>query len=113
MSDLPVAPSDSENLDLRWIILTETGEISLLGRVAPPSEEELPRHASALLACGMNGWLATMDRSAFSAGQPVFEMIRPLGSPTSLFSDAVATWRQTRVAKLSAAMPLRRSPECP
>lgn len=85
--------------DPRWVILLEDGSYNLLGRHTEPTEAEIARAESTMMAAGVRGWLAIMDRSEFAPGKPVFSMVKEIGKPATLFDDAVWTFGDLRASK--------------
>lgn len=82
--------------DRRWIVLTEDGRYSTIGRFGDPSEEEIARLESGLKAQGLAGWLAVQSHSRFAKMAPTVIEVRPLGIPKVLFSDAVTAFQALR-----------------
>lgn len=80
--------------DPRWVLLTESGEYSTLGRHREPSEEDIAAAESALSRAGRSGWLAVMSHSAYSRAVPELIMVRSLCDPQTAFADAVQAFRQ-------------------
>jgi hypothetical protein len=80
--------------DPRWVLLTESGEYSTLGRHREPSEDDIAAAESALARAGRSGWLAVMSHSVHSRAIPELVMVRPLGDPQTAFGDAVQAFRQ-------------------
>lgn len=64
--------------DPRWVLLTESGEYSTLGRHREPSEDDIAAAESALARAGQSGWLAVMSHSAHYRGTPELVMVRLL-----------------------------------
>ena len=75
--------------DRRWIVLTEDGRYSTLGRARDPGEDEIIQAERGLQARGVAGWLAVMSGTEYTDDLPTFLEVRPLGQPTAMFGDAV------------------------
>jgi hypothetical protein len=75
--------------DPRWVLLTESGEYSILGRHREPSEEDIAAAEVALAQAGRSGWLAVMSHSAHTRAKPELLMVRPLRDPRLPFEAAV------------------------
>ena len=75
--------------DPRWVLLTETGEYSTLGRHREPSEEDIAAAEVALARVGQTGWLAVMSHSVHARAVPELIMVRALRDPKIPFEDAV------------------------
>lgn len=75
--------------DRRWVVLCEDGRASTLGRARDPDEADICRAEDALRAQGLAGWLAVQSHSVYAEVPPTFIEVKPLGSPTSAFTDAV------------------------
>ena len=79
--------------DPRWVLLTDTGDYSTVGRHREPDEAEIASATNALARIGRTGWLAIMSHSAHSRTQPELLMVRQLGEPTTTFEAAVEAFR--------------------
>ena len=78
--------------DRRWVLVTDGGAISTLGRAADPTENELARIEETLCANGVGGWLAIQSHSFYrSPPPPTFVAVRRLGVEGISFEDVVAT----------------------
>ena len=75
--------------DPRWVLLTETGEYSTLGRHRDPSEEDIAAAEVALARVGRSGWIAVMSHSMHTRAKQEFVMVRPLRDPKTPFDEAV------------------------
>ncbi len=60
--------------DPRWILVTETGEFSTLGRYRKPSEEDIAAAEAALARTGSSGWIAVMSHSVHACTTPELVM---------------------------------------
>jgi hypothetical protein len=78
--------------DRRWVVLCEDGRVSTLGRARDPDEEDIRRAEDGLRAQGLAGWLAVQSHSAYAEPPPTFIEVRPLGTPTVTFTEAVAAF---------------------
>ena len=79
--------------DPRWIILTEAGDYSILGRYREPGPDDIREAEASLTLLGLAGWLVVMSQSAHADGTPEFVMVRPLCTPTASFDKAVRAFR--------------------
>ena len=73
--------------DPRWVLLTETGELSTLGRHREPSEEDIAAAEAVLARAGRSGWLAVMSHSVHARTLPELVMV-------TTFEDAVQPFRK-------------------
>lgn len=89
--------------DLRWIILLESGEYSIVGRYREPDPDDISRYETALERSGRAGWLAVMDRSEHDAGTPEFVEVRPLRAPTTPFEQATREFLRRRDRAMPAS----------
>ena len=80
--------------DPRWILLTESGEYSTLGRHREPDKEDIAAAETALARAGLAGWLAVMSHSMYSNTTPELVMVRPLCEPSTSFDQAVEAFRR-------------------
>ncbi len=80
--------------DPRWVLLTESGEYSTLGRHREPSEEDIIAAESSLVRAGRSGWLAIMSHSVHTLVPPELLMVRPLCNPQTAFVDAVQAFHK-------------------
>ena len=79
--------------DPRWVLLTETGEYSTLGRYREPNADEIAAAESALARAGSSGWIAVMSHSVHARAVPELIMVRPLREPRVPFEEAVRKFR--------------------
>lgn len=87
---LPTAGRQSDgSSDRRWIVLTEDGRYSTLGRARDPDEDDISRAEEGLRRQSVAGWLAVMSGTEYTDIMPTFLEVRPLGQPRSRFDDAV------------------------
>ncbi len=75
--------------DPRWVVLTEAGEYSIIGRYREPGPDEISAAEDALSRAGRRGWIAIMSQSEHSGGSPEFLPVRSLLAPIVSFEDAV------------------------
>ena len=81
----------------RWIILAQDGRHVTMGRAAPPSEAEVEAAATALVAQGLAGWLATLDGNYWSRRRVALAPVQSLGDGASLdWPAAVAAFDAAR-----------------
>ena len=82
---------DDGRSDRRWVLVTDDGAVSTLGRATDPTAEELARVEETLLARATGGWLAVQSHS-FHRGPPppTFVAVRRLAAEGLSFEDAVA-----------------------
>ena len=76
--------------DRRWVIVSEDGRYTTIGRSTDPTENELLEAEDAMRRQGIAGWLAVMSGSAYGAEVPSLMNVRPLASPTKSWADASA-----------------------
>jgi hypothetical protein len=80
--------------DRKWVILCEDGQKATLGRARDPSDDEVAQAEASMVREGLAGWLAIQSHSVQRGGPPpTYIEVRPLGSPTVSFDDAVAATR--------------------
>ena len=75
--------------DPRWIVLSESGDYSTLGRHSEPDDSMLKNLAEALVKANLGGWLAIMSSSLHSSAIPEFLMVRCLRPSGVTFDAAV------------------------
>ena len=80
--------------DPRWILLTESGEYSTLGRHREPGTEDIAAAETSLTRAGLAGWIAVMSDSTYSRTMPELVMVRPLCGPCASFDAAVEAFRR-------------------
>ena len=71
--------------DPRWIVLTEDGRYSTLGRHREPEEADIAQVEETMRSQGLAGWLAILSQSAYASGLPDVVHVRPLATPTAPF----------------------------
>ena len=76
--------------DRRWVIVSEDGRYSTLGRATDPTDLQIKAAEEALHAQGLAGWLAVMSGSPYGKRAPTLMEVRPLASPTRPWQDAAA-----------------------
>ena len=76
--------------DRRWVIVSEDGRYTTIGRATDPTEEELRNAEDSMRRQGVAGWLAVMSGSAYGAELPSLMNVRPLASPVKSWADASA-----------------------
>jgi len=79
--------------DPRWVLLTETGQYSTIGRHSEPGEADIAAAETALARVGLSGWVAVMSNSVHGSTAPALMMVRPLRDPRTPFADAVHAFR--------------------
>ena len=89
MSPTPRHRPDRQS-DRRWVIVSEDGRYTTIGRSSDPTETEIQEAEDAMRRQGMAGWLAIMSGSAYGAEVPSLMNVRPLASPTKSWTDASA-----------------------
>lgn len=80
----------------RWVVLGTDGLYVTLGRATDPTEDEIQRAETALLARGAPSWLAIMSRSPYGKRASDLMVIRPLVQPQTAFDDAAAAFCRAR-----------------
>jgi hypothetical protein len=76
--------------DRRWVVVSEDGRFSTLGRASDPTDLQIEAAAEALREQGLAGWLAVMSGSPYGKRVPTLMEVRPLASPTRPWPDAAA-----------------------
>jgi hypothetical protein len=76
--------------DRRWVVVSEDGRYSTLGRASDPTDLQIEAAAAALREQGLAGWLAVMSGSPYGKKMPTLMEVRPLASPTRPWQDAAA-----------------------
>jgi hypothetical protein len=71
--------------DPRWIVLTEDGRYSTVGRHREPDEADIVCLEETMRSQGLAGWLAILSQSAYAAGLPDVVHVRPIGTPANAF----------------------------
>ncbi|MDO9502731.1 MAG: hypothetical protein Q7J52_21725 [Falsiroseomonas sp.] len=89
----------------RWVLVAPDGRYVTLGRHSDPSEEEILAAEKALLSQDLSGWLAVMEGNPWVGKVPELLEVRPLGCPTSNFSDAATACLAAILAKRADAGP--------
>ena len=82
--------------DPRWIVLTEDGRYTTVGRYREPDEDDISRLEETMRGQGLAGWLAILSQSAYATGKPEVVEVRPLAKP----ADAFETGRARLLASL-------------
>lgn len=80
--------------DPRWILLSENGDYSIVGRHREPEPEDIARLEASLAGHGLGGWLAIASNSFHAPVFPEMIMERVLGDPKASFDRAVAILRR-------------------
>ena len=80
--------------DPRWVLLTEAGDHSTLGRHREPDEAGIAAAEAALARAGLSGWIAVMSHSVHARSAPELVMVRPLRDPQLPFEVAVEALRR-------------------
>ncbi len=83
-----MASETERSRERRWVVVEPDGRFVTLGRHSDPSEEEILAAEKALLSQDLSGWLAVMEGNPWVGKVPELLEVRPLGGPTSNFSDA-------------------------
>lgn len=77
--------------DPRWVLLSEDGGFSQVGRHNPPTEEEISFFEEQFRTLGRAGWLGVMSQSLHDEGEPTFMLVREINDPRTLsFEEATA-----------------------
>jgi hypothetical protein len=77
--------------DRRWVLMTDEGSMSTLGRATDPTEEEIAKVEEMLAAQDIGGWLAVQSHSIHRGPPPpTFLEVRRLGKDGMTFEDVVA-----------------------
>ena len=79
--------------DRRWILLTENGEWTTIGRSRDPSDEDIGHAEAEFRSRGLAGWLAVMSGSQYASDMPTLLEVRPLAQPKRSFSEAADAFR--------------------
>jgi hypothetical protein len=87
-SKVPVRQADGSS-DRRWIVVTDQGGFSSLGRATDPTDDEVAAAEQVLVARGVGGWLAVAEHSFYEEQFPSCVEVRTLGAPTTTFEAAV------------------------
>ena len=83
---------EHESSDRRWVVMTDDGAVSTLGRATDPTQEELARVEEMLAAQGVGGWLAIQSHSVYRGPPPpTFVEVRRLGRDGRPFEDVIAS----------------------
>ena len=80
----------------RWLILTEDGRHSWLGRASDPQDVEIVQVETSLRASGLAGWLAVSEGSYYSKEAMSLIQVRALAGPTQSWDDAVRHFQAAR-----------------
>ena len=75
----------------RWIVLGQDGRHVTLGRVAPPSAEEIAAASTAMAAQGLAGWIATLDGDYWGRGRVMLAPMQSIGAAAALDWPAAVT----------------------
>ena len=88
----------------RWIVLGQDGRHVTLGRVTPPSAEEIAAASKAMEAQGLAGWIATLDGDYWGRGRVTLAPVQIIGAGATLdWAAAVAAFEQARQRARRAA----------
>lgn len=87
------------------MVVAPDGRYVTLGRHSDPSEEEILAAEKALLSQDLSGWLAVMEGNPWVGKAPELLEVRPLGRPTSSFSDAASACLAAILAKRAEVGP--------
>jgi hypothetical protein len=88
----------------RWIVLGQDGRHVTMGRVAPPSAEEIAAARDALHRQGLAGWIATLDGDYWDRGRVTLEPLQTIGAAATLdWPAAVSAFLEARQRARRAA----------
>lgn len=88
----------------RWMLLTEGGDHTWLGRHSDPTEDEIGAAEAALRRAGTGGWLAIGEGDYWSRGPYALLEVRRLNSPSASFDAGMSAFlarRRTAVDEAS------------
>jgi hypothetical protein len=94
----------------RWIVLTEDGRHTTVGRHSDPTEDEVRDARIGLRAMSLGGWLALTEGVYYSRGGMSIILVRELEPAKITFDDAAQLFLGKREATL-AAYPTGHSPK--
>lgn len=89
--------------DPRWILLTEDGDHSTVGRHREPDDDDVARATAALQEHGKAGWIAVMSQSGYARGVPEVMMVRALGAESAASFDVARERLLARLAEQPTA----------
>jgi hypothetical protein len=88
----------------RWIVLGQDGRHVTMGRVAPPSAEEITAAGDALARQGLAGWIATLDGDHWGRGRVTLTPVQIIGAgATPDWAVAVSAFLEARQRARRAA----------
>lgn len=98
MIDIPVCPGGSGKgqRERRWLLLSEDGSHSWLGRATDPSESEISAAEAALRRAGVGGYLAVSEGDFWSDAPLTVLWVRDLAGPAGTFDAAVDAFMAKR-----------------
>lgn len=97
MEQCPTKPVKQPARERRWIVLAEDGRHTTLGRDTDPTGGEITAAEQALVAQGLDGWLAVAEGDYWAKRGKVFLlMVRPLGAPRMAFDTAAEAFQTLR-----------------
>ena len=67
-----------------WIVPGQDGRHVTLGRVAPPTDDEIAAASAALAAQGLGGWISTLDGSYWGRGSVTLVPVQAVGAGVEL-----------------------------
>jgi hypothetical protein len=76
--------------DRRWVIVTEDGRYTTIGRASDPTDGQIRAAEDALCRQGLAGWVAVMSGSAYGTKAPSLMVVCPLASPTKSWGEVSA-----------------------
>lgn len=84
MIDIPVCPGGSGKgqRERRWLLLSEGGSHSWLGRATDPSESEISAAEAALRRAGVGGYLVVSEGDYWSSSEMSVLRVRDLAGAT-------------------------------
>ena len=91
----PVDRQEDGSSDRRWVIVSEDGQYTTIGRASDPTDGQIRDAENALRRQGLAGWLAVMSGSAYGTNLPSLMAVRPLASP-------IKSWNEVSAACLKA-----------
>jgi hypothetical protein len=86
----PVDRQEDGSSDRRWVIVSEDGRYTTIGRASDPTDGQIRDAEDALRRQGLAGWLAVMSGSAYGTVVPSLMVVRPLASPTKSWDEVSA-----------------------
>jgi hypothetical protein len=81
---------EDSSSDRRWVIVSEDGRYTTIGRASDPTDAQIRDAEDALRRQGLAGWLAVMSGSAYGTKVPSLMAVRPLASPIKPWDEVSA-----------------------